>query len=90
MNQTLFDGPDITQADTARLSRQLERVLNQMSDGRWFTLSYLTLLVGGSEAGVSARIRDLRKPPLNLIVERRRVGGKGGLWEYRIVGGHAK
>lgn len=83
--QTLFDGPDLSASDTVRLSGQLERVRNQMADGRWMTLAYLADLVGGSEAGISARIRDLRKPRFGgYVVERRRVSG--GLWEYRIAG----
>jgi hypothetical protein len=38
--------------------------------------------IGASEAAVSARIRELRKPPYNLIVERRKSNVKG-VWLYR-------
>lgn len=38
--------------------------------------------IGVSEAGVSARIRDLRKPPLNLTVDRTATG-RPGVFAYR-------
>lgn len=83
----LFDGITFDKdLDGERLSGQLLRVFNQMRDGRWYTLSYLATLCGGSEAGVSARIRDLRKARFggHLIERRRRGDQKGGLWEYRL------
>jgi hypothetical protein len=73
--------------DGERLRGQLQRVFNQMSDGAWWTLEHLTLLVGGTEAAVSARIRDLRKPKFGgYRVDRRRVQGANGIWEYRLAG----
>ena len=82
-----FDGETFDpKEDGERLTGQLARVRNQMADGRWFTLNYLASLVGGSEAGVSARIRDLRKPKFGgYRVERRRVPGERGVWEYRLA-----
>lgn len=56
----------------------------------WWTFGqlrgYLQSMYGMSvsEAGVSARIRDLRKPPYNLTVERRPTGRKG-IWEYHVA-----
>lgn len=85
MTQTalIFDGPSIETEDTHRLGRQLERVKSLMADGHWRTLKAISEAVGGSEAGVSARLRDLRKPRFGgLCVSRRRV--VGGLWEYRL------
>ena len=80
-----FDGETFEPAlDGRRLTSQLERVYRAMSDGRWHLLGEIAALVKGSEAGVSARIRDLRKPRLGgLIVERKRV--MGGVWAYRLV-----
>lgn len=79
----LFDGPGIEPQDEVRLSGQLLRVKALMSDGRWRTLRDIAERVGGSEAGVSARLRDLRKQRFgSLSIERRRVSG--GLWEYRM------
>ena len=83
----LFDGPDLLPADVARLATQLERVKYVMQDGQWWTLADLAHRVQGSEAGISARLRDLRKTKFGgYRVERRRiVGWSGGLWQYRLL-----
>lgn len=83
-----FDGATIDQEfDVERLTGQLKRVYQLMSDGQWRTLREIQDIVGGSEAGVSARLRDLRKSRWGgFEVERRRRGDpKQGLHEYRIV-----
>lgn len=56
---------------------------------RWWTLAEIVEHVGGSEASVSARLRDLRKPQFGaFVVERRRRGEpKRGLFEYRVTKG---
>lgn len=71
----------LTSDDVQRLESQLERVEALMSDGRWRTLSEIARAVAGSEAGVSARLRDLRKT--GNRVSRRRTGNPG-LWEYQV------
>lgn len=83
-----FDGPTFSAAlDGERLTTQFHRVEHALSDGRWWTLRDLQQAVGGSEAGISARLRDLRKQRFGgRTVERRRVSG--GLWEYRLVRGN--
>ena len=69
--------------DSVRLGRLLDNVRLCMSDGRWWTLARLSKATGGSEAGVSARIRDLRKARFGgHTVDRRRH--PTGLWEYRL------
>lgn len=79
-----FDGPDVSEADRERLNSQLWRVYRLMRDGGWRTLAEIARAVEGSEAGVSARLRDLRKERFGSHgVERRRVAG--GLWEYRCL-----
>jgi hypothetical protein len=71
--------------DQQRLTTQLQRVRAAMLNGQWFTLAELQRLCGGSEAGISARIRDLRKPGQGFVIERRRRGdSKRGLHEYRL------
>lgn len=72
--------------DKARLNTILGRVWNLMRDHEWRTLSEIKEITGGSEASVSARLRDLRKERFgSLEVERRRRGpAADGLWEYRI------
>jgi hypothetical protein len=74
--------------DENRLRRQLAAVKNIMLDGQWHTLAELHTRIGaGSEAGISARIRDLRKDKFGgFVVERRRVApAVRGLHEYRLL-----
>lgn len=72
--------------DEARLSSQLARVRHLMRDGTWRTLRELGDEVRGSEASLSARLRDLRKPEYGgWVVERRRRGRpSSGLFEYKV------
>lgn len=86
-----FGGATVEPEDVPRLSRQLEAVRNIMADGKWRTLSELraavSLYLGKnvSEAGISARLRDLRKRQFGaLCVERERVEGANGLHRYRV------
>lgn len=76
---------DVTQ-DQTRLARLLDRVRALMADGHWRTLSEIQQAVGGSEASVSARLRDLRKLANGAHeVQRRRRGDPArGLFEYRV------
>lgn len=70
--------------DGARLATQYARVVQVMADGQWHTLRDIAIAVHGSEAGVSARLRDMRKPARGRFnVERRRTA-KAGVWEYRV------
>lgn len=58
-----------------------------MADGKWRTLSEITEIVGGSETGVSARLRDLRKKQFGEYVVhlRRKEDPARGIWEYQLV-----
>ena len=80
-----FDGPTYDPAlDRDRLTKQLGRVYDALAGGEWWTLADLARAAGGSEASVSARIRDLRKPRFGgYEVERERV--VAGLFRYRLV-----
>ena len=75
--------------DEARLLGLLDLVWRVMSDRRWRTLSEIHLAIHfrGSEAGISARLRDFRKERCGEhTVERRRRGIETkGLWEYRVT-----
>lgn len=74
--------------DGPRLERQLDRVREYLRDGQWRTLAEIRAAAGGSEASVSARLRDLRKPAFGgHTVERQRVPGQetSGLWRYRLL-----
>jgi hypothetical protein len=79
-----FDGKTIEPQDTKRLEGQYARVFKLMSDGEWRTLSEIQEACGGSEAGVSARLRDFRKPRngSHTVNRRRRAGG---LFEYELI-----
>jgi hypothetical protein len=72
--------------DRARLTTQYNKVFDTMVDGQWHTIPELADISGGSEAGVSARIRDMRKARFGgHTVERERVPGQKGLWRYRLT-----
>jgi hypothetical protein len=84
-----FDGPDVNPQDTLRLSNQLAAVLSIMQDHHWRTLEeiqseLLKLRIAATTQGVSARLRDLRKPRFGSHeVDRRRR--TQAVWEYRLV-----
>lgn len=81
-----FDGDTFDAAlDQDRLASQLDRVKRLMSDGRYRTLAEIRAAVGGSEAGISARLRDLRKHRngCHTVDRRRRTTGT---FEYRVRG----
>ena len=85
-----FDGQTYEpELDKVRLTGQLKAVYSAMSDGEWWTLNCLRLVLNrGSEAGISARIRDLRKEKFGgFEVQRKR--DKGTFW-YRLVVGQTE
>lgn len=84
-----FDGKTYDKKlDHERLGTSLGRVWMLMRDGNRRTLSQIAEAVGCSEAGASARLRDLRKSkfseqlPTDSVSSER---GEGGLWWYWIV-----
>lgn len=77
-----FSGPDVTPRDAKRLGRQLDAVVALMADTRWRTHAEINAVVPGSLTAISARVRDLRK--LGYRVNRRRVAGHEGLFEYQM------
>lgn len=81
----MFSGNTFNQEqDGARLTGQLGRVAAVMADGDWHTLAELAQKCGGSEAAISARIRDFRKPKFGAMeVTTERV--RAGLWRYKLV-----
>lgn len=72
--------------DQPRLNGLLGRVLDAMISGEWMTLAELKAKCGNSEAGISARIRELRRLFGYTINRRRRGAPKDGCWEYRLEG----
>ncbi len=87
----LFDGETFDKdLDGPRLTSQLELVKQVASTGAWWTLRHLATLCGGTEASISARLRDLRKEKFGgYVVEKRRIVSgattSGGLWVYRVL-----
>lgn len=84
-----FDGRTYNaKKDKKRLTKLLILVHNFMSDSKPHTLEEIRAHIGrGSEAGISARIRDLRKKQFGgmTVIRRRRGDPTRGLWEYVLV-----
>lgn len=85
VGDNLFDGSTYDAArDEVRLSRQLQNVKQILSDNRWHTLAEISQRIGGSEAGISARIRDMKKSRFGSHkIEKKHIAN--GLWLYRLV-----
>lgn len=80
-----FDGPELTEEDTPRLSSQLDAVKAVFSDGKWHTLTELAGAAKCSTQSASSRVRDLRKKRFGShTVERRRIAGTA-VCEYRLA-----
>lgn len=86
---SFFDAPPsyMGSLDGPRLTGLLEAVRTLMRDGQWRTLGEIVAVVGHSEAGVSARLRELRcRHAGSHVIERKRLGNPTrGLWSYRMV-----
>jgi hypothetical protein len=91
MNQLAeFDGDTyIPELDRERLKTLFERVFDAMKNGHWYTLRQLSVRTGGSEASVSARIRDFRKEKFGEY-EVLRKREDSGLHYYRLVVGQGE
>ncbi len=84
-----FDGPCyIPEYDQRRLTGQLLRIFDSMSDGAWRTLSEIEAVTGDPQASISAQLRHLRRPRFggHTVEKRRRGEPSAGWWEYRISG----
>lgn len=73
--------------DFKRLNGQLLAVFNTMKDGCWRTLGELSQSAHGSEAGCSARLRDLRKEDFgsHTVLKQPRGDRSRGSFEYRLI-----
>lgn len=85
MMPSAYPGSTLHQEDQPRLKVLRDRILDYMlSHGDWRTLEQVKAHCGGSLTGVSAKIRDLRKPIFgSWIVENQRLDG--GVWVYRVI-----
>jgi|DEB0MinimDraft_6_1074348.scaffolds.fasta_scaffold15051_6 predicted transcriptional regulator len=84
---SIFDGYYVTAADDGRLLNQLERIFYLMRDGQPRTVAQIHAIVGGTQTGVSARLRDLRKAKFGAYEIVTNDHG-GGHFTYRLVDGH--
>jgi len=63
---------------------QLQQVKAIMLSKEWVTLYDMAKLIGASDAGISARVRDLKKPQYgrHIIVKRKK---SANTYEYRLI-----
>ncbi len=80
-----FDGETYEHArDCVRLTGQLLRVWDVMSDGKFRTLAAISKETGDTEASISARLRDFRKQRFGSHeIEREHI--VGGLYQYKLI-----
>jgi predicted transcriptional regulator len=80
---TVFEGATYDESlDYARLSTQIEDVLNSMLDQKWHMMQDIAASINAPEPSVSAQIRNLRKEKHGgYVIDRRRVGNT---YEYRL------
>lgn len=73
----------MTPSDRKRRATQRAGVMRALNRGRWLSLKDFQG-VKGSDSGISARIRDARKPKFggHKIVCRR---DEGGVYRYKLV-----
>lgn len=85
----MFDGETYSkQFDCERLTGLMRAVYDLMKDGEWRTAAEIKdIIQRGSEGGIGARMRDLRKAKWGShdVPSRRRGDEKNGLYEYRMV-----
>lgn len=85
-----FNGSDyVPTRDDVRLTGQLLKIWDVVSDGSWKTLRQIAEATGGPESSVSANLRHLRKPRFGgHTVEKVHVGE--GLYRYRVLVNNAE
>jgi hypothetical protein len=87
-NQPDFDGSNyVIDLDKARLTGQIKRVYDLMSDKQWRTLNQIAYITKDPHASISAQLRNLRKERFGgHAINKRRKGDKDqGLWEYQLI-----
>jgi hypothetical protein len=70
--------------DDVRLTGQLLRIWNVVSDQRWRSLDEIAQATGDPQASISAQLRHLRKERFGAHeVEKLHMGN--GLYKYRVI-----
>jgi hypothetical protein len=83
-----FSGSDYdAKYDYKRLSGQIKRIYDLISDGKWRTLSEIENETGDPAASISAQLRNLRKSQFggHTINKRSRGERSRGLFEYQLA-----
>ena len=83
-----FSGSNYNPAlDKARLTGQIRRIFDLMSDGVFRTLSEIEAITGDGQSSISAQLRNLRKPEFGMhtVNKQRRGDRKKGLFEYSLI-----
>ena len=83
-NNEVFDGATYEhKRDSHRLTGQMQRIYDCMSNGMWYTLKEVSEITGAPEASASAGIRNLRKERFGgFTVDREHISN--GLYKYRL------
>jgi hypothetical protein len=90
MTQYELFGGDLEPEDPPRLGKQLRAIQEIMSDGEWRTFKEIqTILaaeydIAADSPGISARLRDFRKPHFGGHNVQKYKAAEG-LWKYRVV-----
>jgi len=82
-----FDGSDYVRAyDVVRLTNQLEKIVEVMSDEGWYTHGEIEDATGAPGASVGAQLANLRKKRYGAYPVPKRLRGarEDGLWEYSL------
>lgn len=74
----------VPKRDGERLTTLLDRVREEMRDGKWKTLEHIARVCRGGVPSVSARLRDLQRPEHGGHLIEKKFKEKG-LWIYRMV-----
>jgi hypothetical protein len=90
MTQYELFGGDLEPEDPPRLGKQLRAIQEIMSDGEWRTFKDIQFIlaaeydISADTPGISARLRDFRKPQFGGHDLQKYKIAKG-LWKYRVV-----
>ena len=90
LNDLFTFGPAYNRVlDEPRIMGQMARVKQCMSTGQWMSLNEIATITGDPESSISAQLRHCRKAKFGgyLVEKRRKSGGFGGTWEYRLMPG---
>lgn len=83
-----FDGSDyVAELDQDRLTRQIDRIFDLMSDTKYRTLGDIEETLNIPQASISAHLRSLRKKRFgeHTVLKQRTGDPAKGLFEYKLI-----